>query len=339
MKHTLIRHYFLDHFDELFAPLSLLAAQEEGGALIIEVDTGKKHLRFRCLEVNRGTPNLLESARRRMSLHGVSLPGFPALVAPRLSAKALEICAQAGVSCFDLGGNVLVCCQEAQISQTGNQSRYPNETSLFSGKAARVVRTLLVHPQRTWSVRDLGQEAQTSIGLVSQVTQKLTQLGWVTAKRARGGIQLTSPGALIDVWRQHYVPDITATASLFSLDGSEEVEQRLAQACDRLNLQYAFTGSSAAALQGIINTHQEVVLYVHSSAPLKSLITAAGLLRFTNTEGNILLLIAQSKSFLQGARKTTNGWVVHPIQAYMDLWADPEQQSLAALFREATLDF
>jgi hypothetical protein len=340
MKRALIRHRFLELFDELFAPLVLLNAREEGKDLIVEVNTGERNIRFRCVEVNRGTPTMLKLAVQRVPPRKADASEFPALIAPWLSANALESCALAGISCFDLSGNALVCSEEPPIRQHGDRSEASTETPIFSGKGARVIQTLLVNPKREWTVRALGEEAQTSIGLVSQVTQILAHQGWLSVKRGRGGVHLLSPGALIDAWCQHYVPDVTATLNLFTLEDLGEAEQKLVWACERMNLQYAFTGSSAAALLNIVNVRHEAAFYVYPAAvPLKALVQLAGMLRFNSTAGNILLLAARSKAFLYGAHKTPSGWVVHPVQAYLDLWIDSQNRTRAATFREATLDF
>jgi len=340
MKHALIRQKFLDQFDGLFTPLVLLKAQTRDGQLIIEIDANKSLLHFRCMEVNRGTPTLLKPVIQQVSRASTNAAEFPALIAPRFSTGALELCSQSGISCFDLTGRVLINCKQAHINHPSNPSERIVDASIFSGKSAQVIRVLLANPTRIWKIRELGKEAQASIGLVSLVTQGLVQRGWVNVERGRGGIHLISPEGLVDAWREQYIPDVTTTSNLFSVDDSEEVETRLAKMCEQLNLPYAFTGTSAATLLSDTHAQHQVSLYVYpATVPLKILAESAALTRFTKTPGNIFIHSTHNTAFLYGASKVSQVWVVHPIQAYLDLWINPEERPLATIFRKATLNF
>jgi hypothetical protein len=352
MRHTLIRHRFLDQFDLLFSPLHLLDSNESHGHLVIHVDSEGQHLLFRCFEVNRGTPDLLRMAYARARAHQPASDDGArcALIAPHLSQEAQALCHDLGVCGFDLSGNKVIngagetAGGPASVLAKQNQAQHQarEQPQVFKGRARHIPLVLLANPSRVWSIRELAHEAQVSIGTASEVLQVLqvcagAERGWVDmhANKGRGGIRLDAPGELLDAWCAHYTPAATATTELFSLDKPETVEQRLAAYCRQANIPYAFTGASAAAMLRVMGAHADVTLYIQAAIPhIKRLAGELGLLRFTSTTGGIKLLHAQDDFCFYGARQIEQTCIAHPIQIYLDLHAalGPDQ---AAGFREA----
>jgi hypothetical protein len=344
MRHTLIRHRFLDQFDLLFSPLRLLDATESQGHLVIHVDREGQTYAFRCFEVNRGTPDLLRLAyARARASQNVSDDGddgmLCALIAPHLSQEAQALCNDLGVCAFDLSGHCVMKGAPQRHSQSQHQVR--EHPQVFKGRARRIPLVLLANPGRVWNIRDLAHEAQVSIGMTSELLHAFAdeEHAWVNmhAGQGRGGIRLDAPDQLLDAWCAQYTPAVTATTDLFSLDDPETIEQRLATYCQQTNISYAFTGASAAAALHILGTHADVTLYVDAAIPhVKRLADELGLLRFTSTTGSVKLLHAQDHFCFYGARQVDQICIAHPILIYLDLHAilGPQQ---AAGFRNPQL--
>src|ERR1700687_1073985 len=232
MRHTLIRHRFLDQFDLLFSPLRLLDSSERHDHLVMHVDSEGQTLVFHCFEVNRGTPDLLRVAyaRARARQPASDNGARCALIAPHLSQEARALCNDLGVCGFDLSGNRVLngAGEPAEIPAKQNQRQAREQPQVFKGRARHIPLVLLVHPGRVWNIRDLAHEAQVSIGTASEVLQVFAddEHDWVDmhASEGRGGIRLDAPDKLLDAWCTHYTPAITATTDLFSLDEPEAVE-------------------------------------------------------------------------------------------------------------------
>ena len=374
MRHASIRHLFLDQFDVLYAPLRLTDASEKNGALTITVDANGQAFTFRCVEVNRGTPDLLRAQyqRARRDLSHVSQAGegadcedaegesaktedaegrgagsesdeLVALVAPHTSPYARSICQALGVSLFDLSGNVAICSAGMRVQQAGGRTkaRLPQDLDLFAGKAARIPLILLTEPARIWTVRTLAQEARTSIGLTSQVLQALAGQGYLDTKmgQGRGGVRLHSPQRLLDDWCAQYTPNVTAITRLFSLGEPDVVQTRIADYCRETGQRYAFSGTSATAAPQMAVTRRQVLLYVEMSVPqVHKLASEIGLLRLADTPNSVVILHARDEFCCYKARETAYGFVTSPLQTYLDLVAFSAQQQ-ASVFRDAFLDF
>ena len=74
--------------------------------------------------------------------------------------------------------------------------------SLFSPKAAQVLRFLFRDPWRPWRVLDLAQVAEVSLGQVSNVRRGLLDREWATVTDE--GLLLKGPDALLDDWSAAY---------------------------------------------------------------------------------------------------------------------------------------
>ena len=334
MRHTLIRHRFLDQFDSLFSPLRLREATENQGRLLIHVDDEGQTFALRCFEVNRGTPDLLRLAyaRARASQLTPDDGMLCALIAPHLSYEAQTLCNDLGVCAFDLSGNHVMKGTMQRHRQPQRQAR--EHPQVFKGRAGHIPLVLLTHPGRVWNIRDLAHEARVSTGMTSEVLHAFAdeEHAWVDmhASQGRGGIRLDAPDQLLDAWCAKYTPAVTATTDLFSLDDPETIERRLATYCRQADIPYAFTGASATAALRLLSPHSDVTLYVDATIPrVKRLADELGLLRFTSTTGSVRLLHAQDNFCFYGARQVDQICIAHPILIYLDLYASlgPQQAS------------
>ena len=129
----------------------------------------------------------------------------PMLVSPYLSPDSRAICRDHDVAYLDLEGNARLVFDGVYVERTVPSKPKPESRalrSIFTPKAAAILRALLREPDRPWLVTDLAASANASLGHVSNVCKALLEREWVD--RRQDGIVLTQPNALMGTWRENY---------------------------------------------------------------------------------------------------------------------------------------
>lgn len=129
----------------------------------------------------------------------------PLLVTVHLPEAFVQECRSRGVSCLDLNGRVWIKAPGLIIDRNVPSSsvRYrlaAAEIRFFAPKSARLARTLLHTPDRTWRQSDLANITGLSQGLLSRLLNHAVRQGWVEGKR--GDWKLALADALLDAWEQ-----------------------------------------------------------------------------------------------------------------------------------------
>jgi hypothetical protein len=136
----------------------------------------------------------ISSQNNRIQTHQT----YSVLVLPWLSESVMEQCKQAGVGCLGLNGNYHIAFGGFFATKSG-APKPKSETkalqSLFKGKAARVLRAILRHPNKTWTNRELADTAGVSLGMTHKVKVALEERGWID------GLRLTQAEELLYEWR------------------------------------------------------------------------------------------------------------------------------------------
>jgi hypothetical protein len=116
---------------------------------------------------------------------------YPVFVAPHISPAAAEICAEYRTGYLDFAGNCRLAFHSVFIQKEG----FPNPTaatrdlrSLYSPKAERVLRVLLVSGPRMWRIQALADAAQVSLGHVASVKKLLADREWIESGPAGFGL-------------------------------------------------------------------------------------------------------------------------------------------------------
>ncbi len=152
-------------------------------------------------------------------------------MAPYISPESALICRQSGVGFVDFAGN----CQltfgiifiERSAASNGRAKRR-GLRSLFSPKAARILRCLLREPGRGWRVKDLQTSAGVSLGQVSNVRRALLDREW--AKLGPQGLVLTGAKPLLDDWRDAYEPRPLLREHYYTLLHGDVLEREIKNA-------------------------------------------------------------------------------------------------------------
>ncbi len=298
-------------------------------ALIIEVKSN-------------GAPSIVRSAvyqlmgylaHARQSGHGD--PGrrlIPMFVSPYLSPESRSICSNHDVAYLDLVGNAHLAFDNVYIDRAV-ADKPKSETralrSMFTPKAAAILRVLLRDPERAWLVADLAEAANASLGHVSNVRKALHEREWI--EKRDNGIILVQPDAILRKWREEYRRPSGQSISRYTFYHGDQLTKRLS---GKLNAEpphpravYSLNSAAqwfAPFVRG--GTHS---FYADESGArmleetLKLIHAAKG--------ANVILHIPKDESLFEDAVQPAPGiFCASPIITYLDLWGGNDRDREAA---------
>ncbi len=253
---------------------------------------------------------------------------YGVFAAPYISPGAAAICTGEGLGYLDLAGNCRLSFGQVHIEKTGNPNPFSDNRdlrSLYSPKATRILRVLLLNPKTTWKVQTLAKEAEVSIGLVSKVKKLLADREWITTEAE--GVRLANHEAVLREWADHYSYKKNEIREYYSLKSIPEIEARIAEVASREVIRYALTGFSGADRLAPFTRYHKVTAYVEETD--KDPASLLNLKKVT-TGANVSLLIPYDDGVFYGSRDCAGTQVVSPVQIYLDLLGSPGRGEEAA---------
>ena len=130
---------------------------------------------------------------------------YALVIAPSFTAQSAKICRQEGIGYLDLAGNCCLNFDHVFIQNSGRTTpklKRPEIRTWCSARVERVLRVLLMQPNRTWKTRELSIEAHVKPGQALSIKHYLAHRGWV--EEDKQGFRVTEPGLLLDEWAEHY---------------------------------------------------------------------------------------------------------------------------------------
>src|SRR5689334_18528845 len=187
----------------------------------------------------RGQPRQIREAVLHLSDYLSRMPGahnYGLILAPFISEQSARICREGGIGFLDLAGNCYLSFDRVFVETRSADNPFRARKalhSLFTPKAARVLRILLEPPIRTWKVADLQNAAGVSLGHVSNVRKLLLDHEWASV--VEGGLRVTEPEGLLREWGKVYKPLSQIRGSFYTPLHGERLEHaiRLSMANDR----------------------------------------------------------------------------------------------------------
>jgi len=258
-----------------------------------------------------------EAANALFRLRHLDPKVYLIFMAPYISPESAEIITAGGFGFIDFSGNCFLSFKRVFIKKENqpNQSRIRRELrKLYSPKAERVLRVLLMNPKRHWRIEELADEAQVSPAHVYNVKERLKDREW--AATAKAGLTLSQPEALLREWADNYAFKRHQRFDFFSLKESKDIEKELANFCSSHELRYALTGFSAAERLASYARHLQVAAYINSGP--EQIANVLGLKKVPSGSNVILLLPYDEGVFYQPAFADGQE-SVSPIQAFLDL--------------------
>lgn len=275
-----------------------------------------------------GEPRQARDAANALLRARQTLPdAYPVFVAPYVSPRAAALCQEAGVGYLDMAGNCLLALDGIFVERAGHPNPFAAQRelrSLYYPKAERVLRVLLNHPKRTWTLQDLSTAASVSIGHVHKVKEKLLDLEWVAQDKV--GLRMIDPMEALDRWADSYNFSRNEASLYYSLD-IFETETTLPQVCDAFGTRCALTQFSGADRVAPYVRYQRTAAYV--SDYHQKIAQSLGL-RPVSSGANVLLLRPYDEGVYYGSRRVNTIPVVSDVQLYLDLRSSPARGEDAA---------
>jgi hypothetical protein len=254
--------------------------------------------------------------------------------APYVSPAAADILGRDNIGYVDLSGNCRLCFDQVYIRVEGQSNKFAKQRelrSLYSPKAERVLRTLLLEPRRGWKIEELAKTACVSLGQASNVKKLLDDREWL--ERSDSGIRLTQPSQLLQEWAETYNYRKNRVRDFYSTDEPPQIEAKLATACKDLGIDYALAGFSAASRLAPAVRYQRVMAYVADR--IDQVAERTGLKSVTSGP-NVTLFEPYDDGVMAGSRDIDNVRITSPIQTYLDLlgFRGRGEEAAEAILRE-----
>lgn len=322
---------FINEFKQLFPQLKELSIVSEyslkgmGGMVDIAINLnikGKEKLLF-CEVVGQGYPKQLRGKAVQLSeITEGGKNGYPVIIAPYISELGRETCKKMGVGFLDLSGNAYLNFDSFYLEIEGKPNKFKVKRgleSLFMPKAERILR---FHLLKTWtegkwsgSYRDIAKDVYVSLGQVVKVNKKLDELGfWIEEQE---GLKQLDRAKVLDVWRNNYRFDRSKIFSLYSLRQIPELEEKIAEFCEKNNILYALTLFSGANRLAPFTRYTIATSYY--SGDINDLKKALDL-KEVPTGANVQIVLPYDEGVYYKTEKVKAVMVANPIQIYLDLY-------------------
>ena len=254
------------------------------------------------------------------------------IVSSYLSPASRTICMDHDTAYLDLIGNARLAFDTVYIERAVAE-KPASETralcSIFSPKAAAILRVLLREPERPWRVADLANQARASFGHVSNVRKALLAREWIEA--GDDGVTLVQPNALLKSWRESYRRPASKTIAKYTHFHGRQLDERLSGTLNPYSVRpravYALQSAAQwLAPYGRSATH---TFYADNlgAEVLKEVLMLTPAPKGTNVA---LLLLADENLFHDVNEPIPNVFCTSPVTTYLDLWTGSERDREAA---------
>ena len=272
-------------------------------------------------------------AHARQSGHGDSGRRLiPMLVSPYLSPESRAICTDHDVAYLDLVGNAHLAFDNVYIDRAV-ADRPKSETralrSIFTPKAAAILRVLLRDPDRAWRVTDLAEAANASLGHVSNVRKALLEREWI--EKRGNGVITAQPDALLRTWRENYRQPAGHRISGYTLFHGEQLSKQLSGKLNPEPQHPRAVYASNSAAQWFAPFSRGGTHSFYADEPGAGMLKDALKLTHAAKGANVVLLIPNDESLFEDAVQPAPGiFCTSPIITYLDIWNGNDRDREAA---------
>lgn len=253
----------------------------------------------------------------------------PVVAVPFMGETGRRICAESGVSWLDLSGNAWIDAPGHHIRVLGNRNRFAvagRPANVFAPKSSRVVRALLMEPERSFSQAGLALVSGVDKGRVSRLVPRLEALGLVQRSAGRG-IRLKDPAIALEAWREAYDFEQHAVRrGHVSVRSPDELIDVLHGA--GAEMRWALTGLAAAWQLTRFAMFRLTTVFLRES-PQEAWLRSIGF-RDEARGANLWLVRPVDDAVFEGSSMVEGVPCAHPLQVYLDLKAHPERAPEAA---------
>ena len=289
-------------------------------------DLGKTRL---LVEV-KAAPNAasIGAAVQQAKAHAAAMGrhSVPVVATSFMGESGKRLCADAGVSWFDLSGNAHIVAPGLRILIEGKPNKFLRRgrpSSAFAPKSVRIARHLLIEPRHWFRQQELSREVGLDDGFTSKIVHRLEHDALIERDKA-GAIRVRDPDLMLDAWAEVYAFEKhSILRGHVTAGSSEELLRRLAKALQSSKLRHAATGLAAAWLHTEFAGFRLVTFFV-ASQPDAAILKDAGF-REEPKGANVWLVSPDDEGVFDGAKEVGGIPCVHPVQTYLDLLGHPER--------------
>ncbi len=248
--------------------------------------------------------------------------GYPVIIAPFISELGKQTCKKIGVGFLDLSGNAYIDINSFYMEIEGKPNKFKTKrelATLFSPKAERALRfdLLKTWPEGKWAgtYRDIATEVLISLGQVVKVNKKLDELEfWIEESK---GVKTLDRTKLLNTWRENYNFERNIKVSLYSMENTPKIEERIAEFCSKRTISYAFTLFSGANRIAPFTRYNMASSYFSGNVDeLKKTLD----LKEVSSGANVIILKPYDDGIYYGVQEVRSLKVVSPVQLYLDLY-------------------
>ncbi len=317
--------------------------QEVGHAYRIDGQIGLRHGGVSYLLIieaeSNGAPRFVRSgvyqlesyvAHLRHSDDGRRL--IPMLVSPYLSPQSRAICDDHNVAYLDLVGNAHIAFDSVYIERAV-ADKPKSETralrSIFTPKAAAILRVMLREPDRAYRVTDLAEKANASVGHVSNVRKALLEREWIA--KQDDGVVLIQPDALLKTWREKYRRPTGDRISGYTHLHGKQLDERLRGKLNPYPEHPRTIYSLNSAAQWFAPFGRDGTYTFYADEAGAQLLKGTLKLAPAAKGANVVLRIPTDESLFDDALEPRPGvFCTSPIITYLDLWSGNDRDREAA---------
>lgn len=289
--------------------------------IILEISFNNKKKKIIVEVKSVGEPRYIRSAVYQLSTYLTQYTDvYGIIAAPYISEKTGEICRVANIGYVDLSGNCFLSFDTIYIKKENYKSIVSAKRevkTLFSARTTRLLRVLLINPEKTWTQMNLSNESKVSIGLTNKVIKKLYNLEYADFDQNKK-ILFKNPSKLLDLWREKYSYLDNEVIGYYSSLSQAEFEKWLVKYMSRRSKErYAFTLFSGASLIAPFVRSRQTFFYFTGN---KEKLIKETELKPVTTGANVLILIPYDEGVFYGTQRIKEKNVVSNIQLYLDLY-------------------
>ncbi len=182
---------------------------------------------------------------------------------------------------------------------------------LFSGKALRIVRLLLIDPERRWTLDEMVSASDASPGFVSRTFATLERDAFM--ERERGASRVRDADGLLTAWAAAPTPPDRALSRVSLLSAPQAILNAVVQVPNAPR--YALTAEAAAEQIAPYARFSRLELYVDEAGAWDRLLDLTPVPR----GGNVDLILPADAGVFDGSFRSGNLALVSRPQLYVDL--------------------
>jgi len=245
--------------------------------------------------------------------------GFAILVAPAIGSRARDILGKAGISWMEPEGDCRIALGSLFVERLARERRRRSAgapatryvADVFAGAALRVVRWLLIEPDRSWTLSDMAGRTGLTLGFVSRTFKTLARDAYLD--RTRGASRVRDRDALVEAWAAAPAPADVVLERVATVGGPEALLPLIrAVVAPR---PYAITAEAGADKLAPFARFNRVEVYVGNVAVWDRAFRLTPVPR----GGNVVLIMPVDSGVFDGSFDREGVQITSRPQLYVDL--------------------